>query len=108
MGKTFTSRVAIQQGIEVRDTAGGVHYNEFEDLPGMGSIPAIVLPTVDEKYQERFDNDEASWAIVLAGHWPQIMPKHYVLHGDTRYEVKRASTTKRSRVTTLLAREGSL
>lgn len=108
MGKTFTTRVAIQSGNRIRDTAGGVLEDTFSDLVGHESIPAILLPTVDERYQERFDNDEDMWQIVLAGHWPEIKPKHYVLHGDERYEVKRVSTTKRSRVTTVLARLGTL
>lgn len=108
MGKTFTTRVTIQQAVETRDASGGVHHDSFTDLPGHESIPAVLSPTVDENLQERFDDDADMWQIVLAGHWPLIKPKHYVLHEGTRYEAKRVSTTKRQRVTTLLARLGSL
>lgn len=108
MPTRFTTRVTIQSGVETRDASGGVHYDTFEDVAGMESIPAVLMPTVDEKYQERFDNDEDSWHIILAGHWPDILPKMYVLNEGVRYEVRRSSTTKRQRLTTLLARRGTL
>lgn len=108
MGRTFATRVAVQEAVITRDAAGGVLKDSFQTLPGCGSIPAVLLPTVDEKFQERFDNDEDTWHIILGGHWPQVKPKHFVLHGDDRYEVHRASTTKRSRVTTVIARLGGL
>lgn len=104
----FTKRVAIQEGIPTRDSAGGVHHDTFQNLAGLSSVPATLTPTIDEKRQERFTEDNEMWEIILGGHYPQINQTHYVLHDGTRYEIKRVSTTKRQRVTTLLARNGSI
>lgn len=104
----FTTRVAIQRGIEVRGTNGAVSYT-YEDVTGLESIPAVIMPIIDEKRQERMTPDENRWNIVLAGHWPQITPSMWVVNADNvRYEVVRISTTKRKRVTTVMARLGSL
>lgn len=108
MARTYTTRVAVQEGVITRDASGGVLEESFQTLEGCGSIPAVLSPTVDERYQERFDNDEDSWSIVLGGHWPQIRAKHYILHGTDRYQVRRVSTTKRQRQTTVLARLGTI
>jgi len=103
----FSARVAIQRGTEVRDTAGGVSYT-YETITGYDSIPATVLPVVDEKRQERMTPDEARWSIILGGYWPLVTPSHWVLMDDVRYEVTRVTQTKRRRVTTVIARQPSL
>ena len=103
----FTTRVAILRGTEVRDAVGGVSYT-LSVLTGHGSIPATIMPVIDEKRQERSTPDEEKWALVLAGHWPLITPSMWVKNGDDTYEVVRVSTTKRHRVTTVAARRASL
>lgn len=108
MAGNFNTRVTIQRGVETRDEVGGVHHDTFEDVAGMESIPATLMSTIDEKYQERFDNDEDTWTIVLAGHWPLITQAMYVLHGAVRYQVRRVSLTKQRRMTTVVARLGTI
>lgn len=103
----FTTRVAIQTGTEIRDSVGGVSY-DYTPLPEHTSLPATILPYVDETRQERFTMDTEHWSIILGGHYPAITPSMWVAEGDDRYEITRVSTTKGRRVTTVLARRPSL
>jgi len=103
----FTSRVAIQVGTEVRDTAGGVTYT-YSDLEGCESLWATVLPVTDEEMQERMTPDEERWNIIIGGHWPQITVAMFVLDADdNRLEINRVQTTKRQRLTIVRARRAS-
>lgn len=103
----FTHRVAIQVGNEIRDTTGGVGY-DFEDLAGKESLAATILPYIDELRQERFEQDEARWSIIIAGYHPEITPSMWVVNGEERYNITRVSTTKGRKLTTIMARNPSL
>lgn len=108
MAGNFNTRVAIQEAVLEQNEAGEFLAESYQDLDGHESIPAVLMPSVDERYQERYDDDQNLWQIVLAGHWPLIKTQHFVLHDDVRYEVKRVTLTKAKRVTTMLARLGRI
>ena len=110
MATGWTNRVAIEAAEIARNSRGEVLQASYEVLDGLDEVWAIIVPTVDERRQERFAEDNDTWQIVLAGDWPQVRQNHYVrdLDTDQRYEVQRVSTTKRGRVTTMLARLGSI
>jgi hypothetical protein len=103
----FATRVAIQQGVEVRDAAGGVSYTHA-DVQGLESLPATVMPYTDENRQERYTEAEQHYNIVLQGHHPEITTSMWVLAYGERYEIERVATTKLHKVSTLTARRPSI
>jgi hypothetical protein len=103
----FTHRVGIKIGHEIRDSVGGVGY-DYEDLPGKESLAATILPYVDELRQERFEQDEERWSVIIAGYHPEITPSMWVVNGDDQYNITRVSTTKGRKLTTIMARRPSL
>lgn len=103
----FSTRVAIQAGTEVRDASGGVGYT-YADLPGHESLPATIMPYVDENRQERYTEAEGHWNVVIQGHHPSITTSMWILHSGVRYEIERVATTKLRKVTTVMARVPSI
>jgi head-tail adaptor len=99
----FTHRVTIQRGEEIRDSTGGVSY-DFEDVEGLESVAATILPHVDELRQERFEQDEARWNVIIAGSHPDITTSMWVVNGDDRYNIVRVHVTKGGKLTTIMAR----
>ncbi len=103
----FQTRVAVQESTEVRDASGGISYT-WTDVIGMESVPATILPVVDETRQERITPEEELWTVILAGHRKTIDSSMAILHGSDRFEINRVSTTYGRKVTTLVARRVSL
>lgn len=99
----FQTRVAIQADVPTRDSVGAVIHG-WNTIPGLESIPATIMPVIDEERQERDTPELERWSIVLAGHRPEIDTAMAVYHDGELFEINRASTTYGRRVTTLLAR----
>lgn len=97
----FDTRVDIQQGVEVRDSAGGVGYtytNVYEH------VWATIIPYTDEDLKERYTLQEQHWNIILGGHYPLITTSMWVVHDGVRYEIERVATTKGRKVTNIIGR----
>ena len=101
--RRYTTRVGIEQGTEVRDAAGGVSYT-YTTVHRKASLPAVILPYVDENRQERYTEAEHHWSIIIEGDHPEITTSMWVTHNDDRYEIERVATTKGQRVTHIMAR----
>jgi hypothetical protein len=95
--------VAIQADTPTRDAAGA-EVHGWNTVTGLESIPATIMPVVDEERQERDTPELEKWSIILGGHLPQIDTAMAILHGDRRFEINRVSTTYGRRMTTVLAR----
>jgi hypothetical protein len=100
----FRTRVAIQAPVEVRDPAGGVSH-DWETIEALASIPATLMPAVDETLDPELVTVEDRYDIVLAGDHPEVRPEMVVQDGLAVYDIVRVAPTLGRRETVLVARQ---
>lgn len=86
----YPDRIAIDARTEVQDPESGESSWAWTQVPGYGSIPAVIAPVMASSFaNNEVIADKGSWAvsawhISLDGYWPNISPLDQVRMDDGR------------------------
>jgi hypothetical protein len=98
--RKYPHTVTFQEAVTSRTPSGQVITDDYENVDGMVSLPARVIPAVVENAGERMVTTEDMFQIIVQGDQP-IRPAMVALTEDGVFDVKRVANPTLGRPLTL-------
>lgn len=88
----YRGTVTFQGPVEARTASGQSTYT-YDNVDGLESLPATVIPQTIEKRGDRLTLIEDAYQIVVSGRRPEITTEMAVLDGEAVYDVLSVAVT---------------